>query len=154
MKKQVLKKTRSQVSRKLEELREFSKTTQGVRSWIKYIRVALGMSTTQLADRLDLSQSNVSESERHETEGTLTINKLRRMADAMDCDLVYAFIPREKLEVIIYKQAKSKVLKSMKQAETQMALENQSVSIKASERLPDLVEEKMYSKYLWDKDNE
>ncbi|MBF0367789.1 MAG: mobile mystery protein A [Oligoflexia bacterium] len=149
-----MKKTRSQASRKLEELREFSKTSKGVKSWIKYIRVALGMSTTQLADRLDLSQSNISESERQEVEGTLTIKKLKRMAVAMNCDLVYAFIPREKLEELIYKQAKSKVLKTMKQAETQMALENQSVFIEASERLPDLIEEKIYSKYLWDKDNE
>ncbi|MBF0315123.1 MAG: mobile mystery protein A [Oligoflexia bacterium] len=151
MKKEILKKTRTQTSRKLEELRELREKTRGVRSWIKYIRVALGMSVTQLADRLDLAQSTVSESERQEVDGTLTINKLRRVADAMNCDLVYAFIPREKLEDLIYKQAKLKVLKTMEQAETQMVLENQKVQATVSERIPELIEEKIYSKYLWDK---
>ena len=38
----------------------------------------------------------------------------------------------------------------MKETETHMSLEDQKVKISKEERLNDLVEERIYSKYLWD----
>jgi len=38
----------------------------------------------------------------------------------------------------------------MNETETHMSLEDQSVNIEKNERLEDLVQERIYSKYLWD----
>jgi hypothetical protein len=39
----------------------------------------------------------------------------------------------------------------MNEAETHMALEDQKVTLDKKERLKELTQERMYSKYLWDK---
>ncbi|MBI2522640.1 MAG: helix-turn-helix domain-containing protein [Bdellovibrio sp.] len=144
---------RSQAGRKFESLKEFSEGVKGVTSWTKYVRLALGMSIGQLAGRLGLSPNTVSEAEAREIEGRLTINKLKEMANAMECDLIYAFVPRKQLKDLVYKQAKKKVLTNMQHAETHMELEGQKVSDQC-ERIEGLIEEKMYSKYLWDKNGD
>ncbi|HAZ14947.1 MAG: hypothetical protein A2X86_21455 [Bdellovibrionales bacterium GWA2_49_15] len=144
---------RVQAGRKFESLRELSEAARGVTSWCKYVRLALGMSAGQLARRLGLAPNTVSEAEAREADGRLTINKLKEMANAMECDLVYAFIPRRPLKDLVYQEAKKKVLKSMERAETHMELEGQKVSDQC-ERIEALIEEKMYSKYLWDQDGE
>jgi len=144
---------RRQVSKKLENLRDLLTTVRVIRSWSGYMRQALGMSVSQLAKRMGLSQSSVSGLEKREVEGRLTIKKLREMADAMECDLVYCFIPRKPLEEIVFDQSKKKALKSMELSDTHMSLEDQKVTLDFNERLEDLIEDKMYSKYLWD-DNE
>lgn len=147
---------RRQVGRKLEELVVLKEASPGVSSWIKYLREALGMSLAQLAARLKLSLPTVAQAERLEKEGKITIHKLREIANAMDCDFVYAFVPRKKLDELVFDQAKKKVERAMKHTELHMSLENQKVKISKEsqeERLKDLIDEKIYSKYLWDNDD-
>ena len=108
------------------------------------------MSVTQLASRVGVTQSTVTNSIKMEKEGRITINKLREMAAAMECDLVYSFIPKKKIEELIHDQALKKTLSLMKESEVHMTLEDQQVTIDNEERLKDLVEERTYSKYLWD----
>lgn len=147
---------RRQVSKKLQSLSQFKKEASAINSWSKYVRVALGMTVSQMAKRMGLAQSTMTESEKQEEAGTLTINKLKKMAEALDCDLVYAFIPKTSLEDTIENEARKKVLKSLKEASVHMALEDQAVIYKnkgeREERINELVEEKKYSKYLWDEE--
>lgn len=140
-----------QISRRLEDLREIAGKTRGITSWIDYVRSGLGMTLAQLADRIGVTQATLSGSIKSEKEGRITINKLREIADAMECDLVYEFVPRKKLEDIIFDQALKKTGKLMDEAETHMALEDQKVTLDKNERLRELASEKIYSKYLWDK---
>lgn len=140
-----------QVSRRLEALMTLKYETRGITSWIDYVRLGLGMSLVQLASRLGVVQSSISNSIKHEKEGRITIEKLREIANAMDCDLVYGFVPRKKLEDIIRDQAIKKTVELMEQAETHMSLEDQKVLLDKNERLKDLVEDRIYSKHLWDK---
>ena len=72
------------------------------------MRNALGMSVSQLAKRLNITQSSASGLEKREKEGRLTLKKLKEMANAMDCDLIYAFVPRDSLEKTIHDQARKK----------------------------------------------
>ena len=141
---------RRQVSRNLEALKQELEVVRGIKSWSEYMRLALGMTVSQLAKRLGLKQPAVSGLEKREIEGRLSINNLKKIANAMDCDLVYAFIPRQPVEKIVYDQAKMKVTQSMERAETHMELEDQKVLLDKNERMEDLIEEKIYSKYLWD----
>lgn len=139
-----------QVSRKLESLRELAPMTRGITSWIDYVRTGLGMSVVQLARRAGVSQAAMSNSIKLEKEGRITVHKLREIAEAMECELVYEFVPRKKIEEIILDQAERKTMKLMEQTETHMALEDQSVTLDKKERLKELSEEKLYSRYLWD----
>ncbi len=140
-----------QISRKLESLRPLIPATQGITSWIDYVRLGLGMTLNQLADRLNISQASVSSSIKLEKEGRITVNKLREIAEALNCDLIYEFVPKKKLEDIIYDQATLKTLSLMDETDTHMSLEDQKVTLDKNERIKNLVEERIYSKYLWDK---
>jgi predicted DNA-binding mobile mystery protein A len=139
-----------QISRRLEEMRPLIISTKGISSWIDYVRSGLGMSLVQLAKRVGVTQSTISTSIKMEKEGRITINKLREIADAMNCDLVYEFVPRIKLENIIYEQAIKKTKSLMDETENHMSLEDQRVELDKNERLEELASERMYSKYLWD----
>jgi DNA-binding XRE family transcriptional regulator len=62
--------------------------------WAKPIRIAQGISTRQMAARLRVSQPAVIQAERSEAAGTISIARLYRLAEALDCDLRYVLIPR------------------------------------------------------------
>lgn len=63
--------------------------------WIKTIRLALGMSAVHLAKRLEISRQSMAEIEKREAEGTITLNTLRTVANAMDLELHYVLIPKK-----------------------------------------------------------
>ena len=109
------------------------------------------MGLAQLAARVGVAQSSISSSIKLESEGRITIHKLREIAEALECELVYGFVPRKKIEDIIRDQAVKKTIALMKETELHMSLEDQKVMIDKEERLKHLVEERIYSKYLWDK---
>lgn len=67
------------------------------RGWIRAVRDALGMTSRQLGLRMRISQPAVAQLERSEAAGVIQLDTLRRAADALECDLVYAFVPRTTL---------------------------------------------------------
>lgn len=91
--------------------------------WLKTIREFLGMTTTQLAKKINVAQPRVINLEKNEK--NTKISTMERIADALNCDFVYAFIPREKIDDIIYNQAKKKALKILNRVNKNMGLENQ-----------------------------
>ncbi len=140
----------SQISRKLERIKELSISASGVPSWIDYVRMGLGMSLVQLARRVGVSQGTLSTSIKLEREGRITLNKLKEIAHAMDCDLVYEFVPRKPIEDLIFEQAMKKTKKLVDETEAHMALEDQKVTRNKEERIKELAQERIYSKQLWD----
>ncbi len=91
--------------------------------WIKTIRDFFGTTTTQLAKRLGISQSRIVRLEKNEK--NIKISTMEKIADALNCDFVYAFVPRENIDEIIYNQAKKKALEILNKVNTNMGLENQ-----------------------------
>ncbi len=77
------------------------------RGWIRAIRDALGMSSRQLATRMGQSQPAVSQLEHSEVDDRITLATLRRAADALECDLVYALVPRTTLDDTVRRRARS-----------------------------------------------
>ena len=69
--------------------------------WIRTIREALGMSATQLARRMGVAQPTVTKLEQSEAAGRIQLDSLRRVAAALDCDVVYALVPRRPLQEIV-----------------------------------------------------
>ena len=125
------------------------------RGWLKAIREALGLTTRQFAKRLDLSQSRVVEIEKAEISGSITLDSLRRAAEALDCRLVYALVPAAPLEEIVEQRARIKALQRLKKTHHNMALENQSVDAADEEEQLKQFTQKLLSQpgsSLWDDD--
>ena len=101
------------------------------RGWIRAIRDGLGMTTAQLARRMGVTQPRISELERGEVGGNITIHSLERAAEAMGCRLVYALVPLEPLTSVIDTRASALAGRQLASIEQTMRLENQSVSDQA-----------------------
>ncbi len=96
--------------------------------WLKTVRKALGMSGSQLANRLGVTKGRVSQAESAERSGSATLKSMQNMAQAMGCRFVYAVIPEKEIESVIRDRAVLKAKEQIKAASTQMALEAQSLS--------------------------
>lgn len=98
------------------------------KGWIRAIRDALGLSTRQLGDRLGVNKSRITRIEQDEVGGSVTLKTMRRVADALDCVLVYGFVPRKTLEDILRNQAMQVAKKRMSRVAHTMFLEDQGLS--------------------------
>ncbi|MFA5845047.1 MAG: mobile mystery protein A [Coriobacteriia bacterium] len=93
--------------------------------WIRALRDALGMSAADLAARMSISGASVRSLEEKEKTGGIRLSSLRRAAEAMDCTLVYAFIPNTSLEETVQRQARTVLDQQMGRVHQTMALEAQ-----------------------------
>src|SRR6218665_3654773 len=64
------------------------------RGWLKLIREGLGRTERQQAQRLGISGPTLHKSEQSEADDRITLGQLRKLADGLDCELVYALGPR------------------------------------------------------------
>lgn len=146
---------RRQLDKRFSLLQSADTFVRPPRGWLKALREALGMTTTQLAQRLGVVQSRVVAIEQAETRGTITLNSLEKAAQALDCRLVYALVPRHSLEETVENRALRVAKKLLKSASHTMVLEAQGVDeADESEQLKRLVKqliEKGGSK-LWEED--
>ncbi len=121
-----------------------------VRGWIKAIREGLGMSTGQLAKRLRVKQPSVVALEQSEAKGSIELATLRRVAEALDCTLIYALVPNKPLEKIVRGKARTFVRRRLEPVEHSMLLENQKVTAKdAGARLEEVIRE-TNPRLFWD----
>lgn len=128
--------------------RDFTPPPKG---WVRAVRDALGMSTRQMAVRCGVSHTAIAQLERSEVSGTARIDTLRRAADALDCDLVYALVPRVGLQETVRRQSVRKAQLSVALADRTMRLEDQGLSRDQLERRVDALALKIVdSRSLWD----
>ncbi|MXZ30742.1 MAG: mobile mystery protein A [Acidimicrobiia bacterium] len=119
---------RRQLDDRYESVRSLGDLDRPNKGWIRAIRDALGMSGTELAARMGVSQQVVSEIERNERLATAKLETLARAAEAMDCELVYALVPRTTLEEIVRTQARRKAVRHLAHVVHHGRLEAQEVS--------------------------
>lgn len=93
--------------------------------WLSTIRQALGMTKTQLADRLGIARTGVNRLESNELKDSITIASLNKAAEALGCELQYVFVPRKPLENMVWEQA-------LRRAREKLARINQSQALEAS----------------------
>ena len=65
------------------------------RGWLRAVRQVVGIPVKEVARRLGVCKWEVLRLEKAESESTITLRTLRRGAEALDCDLVYALTPRK-----------------------------------------------------------
>jgi len=120
------------------------------RGWIRAIRQALGMTSAQLAKRVGVSQPGLINLEQSEEKGTIQLATLRKVAEALDCHLVYVLIPHEPLETTIRARARALLQRRRKPIEHTMRLENQQVAQSITERDIDEVIRETSPGRFWD----
>lgn len=120
--------------------------------WIRTCREYFGMPMSFLAKRLKLSVARVSVVESTELDGTTTINTLKRFAKALDCELVYMFVPKHDIELELRKMAEKLAEELIQQLNVTMALEDQAISKKELRRHKVMLVQKLLDdpKRLWE----
>jgi len=108
------------------------------------------MSTAQLAKRLRIKQPSVIALEKSEAKGTIELATLRRVAEALDCTLVYALVPKKALESVVRGRASSLVRRRLEAVEHSMLLENQKVRRKNPEAGLDEFVRETNPRLFWD----
>jgi predicted DNA-binding mobile mystery protein A len=103
-------------------------TARPPRGWVRAIRQALGMTTGQLAKRLNVAQPRINELEAAEVSGKITLQSLERAAEALGCRVVYVLIPEKPLAETLEARAKVVADRSLASVEQTMRLENQEVT--------------------------
>jgi predicted DNA-binding mobile mystery protein A len=110
------------------------------RGWLKAIRESLGLTERQQADRLGITGSTLHKSELAEAEERITLGQLRKLANGLDCELVYALVPRKPLTQVVEDRARSIALQEVSGVAHTMSLEDQRP---ATDRLRKQVEQRM-----------
>ena len=100
--------------------------------WIATFQQAIGMNAPALAERLGISRNNIYAAIQNEQAGTISVNQLEKIAEAMGGRLVYAIIPREgPVEEIVLAQARAKARRTIQRTRAHMALEEQTEGLRS-----------------------
>lgn len=97
--------------------------------WLNTIRTALGISLEQLSKKLHRSKQSIWDAEQREKDGSITINALREIADAMEMELVYTLIPKSgSINALLEQKAEKLAREIVMRTHTTMTLEDQAIS--------------------------
>lgn len=146
------KNVRDQLDEKFKVLKSFVgfEPQQG---WIKTIREVLGLTTSQLAKKVGISQPRISRLENSEKMGDLKLSSLQKIAKGLNMHFVYCFVPEATLEDMVREQARRIALKRLKRLDNTMRLEKQGLSEGEKKKaLDDMIEKILIDnpKDLWD----
>lgn len=91
------KRERAQLREKLDEeqrpVRKLSLSIVHHESWLKDVRLSLGVQVSEMAKRLNCHRTAIYQAEEREAAERITLEVLERMANAMQCHLVYTIVP-------------------------------------------------------------
>ncbi len=110
----------------IEPLRAIQKPPQG---WLRIVREALGLPLRAVAEKLKVTPQTVHAFEHREAAGTMTLANLRKVAGAMNCEVVYFVVPKGAKAKSFTKlaAAQSGFLADLLATEHSMQLEGQGV---------------------------
>jgi predicted DNA-binding mobile mystery protein A len=115
------------LDQRFKALRPLTASPRPPKGWVRAIRDALGMTAKQLALRLGVAQPRITELEKAELSGSITLRSLERAAEALGCRVIYALVPEHSLADLVETQAKRMAHQQLARVEQTMSLENQSV---------------------------
>lgn len=143
-----------QMDKKLTVFQSVENVIVPSKGWLNAVRVSLKMTLQQLGNRLNITPQSTKDLEMREAMGTITLNRLREAANALDMKLVYGIIPKDgSIELMIEKRAKELAQKIVLRTSNSMKLEDQENS---AERIEKAIQEKTdeikdeLPKYLWE----
>ena len=143
-----------QLSNKMLAFASLQKVAAPPTGWLKAVRLALGMSSQQVANKLSVTRQGVQDMERREKDGSITIKALREVANALDMQLLYGFVPKDgSLDALVDRKARDLAKQIVLRTSNTIKLEHQENS---QERIEKAIEERATAiksempKALWD----
>jgi predicted DNA-binding mobile mystery protein A len=117
--------------RQLERsLAPFEAAKQEVRpkgGWLRAVREALGLSLESVGRSIGTGRQRVKAFEDAEATDRITLRSLKKVAEAMGCELVYALVPKSgSITNLSEERARSEATRRVLAVEHSMALENQA----------------------------
>jgi len=108
------------------------------------------MTQQQFSRRVGVSRQAIAAAELSELEDSISMNRLRTLADALGCDLQYVLVPRQPLEQMISDRARERALRKLERVNRSQALE--ASSVENSQMVDDLTREleMLRPAELWD----
>ena len=136
------------LDKKTSDLKSAKNIVPQSSGWIKTVREAIGMTVSQLAARLGVTQPRITKMESNED--NLKLSTMKKAAEAMNCEFVYYFKPRTTFENLVEEQAQKKAAEVLKTVNVNMALENQEIAEDEAVKdfASDLINTKI--KQIWD----
>ena len=122
------------------------------RGWIRAIQEALGVTNVQLARRLKLKPQTIEDMQQYEVSGTIKLQTLRKLAEALGCRVVYAVVPPKPLDEMRRDRAYAIASRQLRPVSHSMKLEAQGVGAHEQERQRKLLAETLLrgsSRKLW-----
>ena len=144
---------RDQLDETLDKLKVLKYFNPPAFGWIKAIRTGLGMSGRQLANRIGVTKQSISRIEQDEVAGAITLKTLRKVAEGLDCVLVYGFVPRTSLGNIVKERSEEVARDRLHRVNQTMTLERQEIKSESIEKIIEEDIKKMVEKTprnLWD----
>lgn len=123
-----------QLDERLEKVRDLSSLEAPPDGWIRTLRQAFGMTTEQLASRMKVTRQAVLQLEAAERNKTATWTSLKKAADAMDCEVVFAVIPRGSLGQVLLRQGRKQAERHLRRISHSMKLDAHAVGPAEQER--------------------
>lgn len=97
---------------RLEQVDEALKSYRAARGlpaptggWLRAVREALGLTVRQQAARAGVAAPTLHKSEQAEADERISLAQLRKLAEGLDCELVYGLVPRRPLTEVVAEQA-------------------------------------------------
>ena len=136
------------LDKKIFDLKSAKNIVPQSSGWIKTVREAIGMTVSQLATRLGVTQPRITKMESNED--NLKLSTMKKAAEAMNCEFVYYFKPKTTFQNLVDEQAQKKAAEVLKTVNVNMALENQEIAEDEAVKdfASDLINTKI--KQIWD----
>jgi predicted DNA-binding mobile mystery protein A len=116
-----------QLAASLDKFPTAKQTARPVRGWLRAVREALGVSQQEVAIGAKVKRQSIVGFEKAEASDRITLRNLRRVADAMGCELVYAIVPKSgSIQELAERRVRSEATKRVLSVEHTMALEGQA----------------------------
>lgn len=155
---QVMRNKRKLLIEQLDKrLKPFQKTKMVLvpnKGWVNTIRNALNMTMDQLGAKLNITRQGVKNIEEREANGSISINLLKEVGEAMDLKFVYGFVPKDgTIDDLINKKAERLAKEIVLRTNQNMKLEDQGIGDKKiNESIKELAHEikSEMRRSLWD----
>lgn len=85
----------------------------------------MGRTERPRAQRRGISGATLHKSEQSEADDCITLGQLRKFADGLDCELVYALVPRHPLTDVVQERARASAMKEVEGLDHTIGLEDQ-----------------------------
>ena len=143
-----------QLDQKLEPFINAEKVIKPNKGWINTIRTTLNMTMAQLGNKLSITRQGVKKIEESEVKGTISINSLKEVGNALGLRLVYGFVPNDgSIDNLINLISEGLARRIVSRTNQNMKLESQGISNKKiNESIIELANEikREMRKSLWD----